>query len=339
MLIFCEYTLMVNFMSKISKEEKNAYNLFKKKIENVEDKLISSMWLVENFPNSSKESIYILLRAWQNFASLTKSFFTGEEIDAGNLSLNEIKAILKTPLEQSFSEKKIQRWNNSFEKIFSYKDSIWKDEEISKDVEESISNLQDVLSVLLRNIVKEINKKYHQNFLNRFVRKLPWIVACFFIIFGIVYFINVKKYGTYNFKNWHNWDDNWKMSLLNQDWGGLGKERTVDGNRCKIGDTFYRSCYGTHADSKIKLEFDSKFDVFSGKCGKDSETGENGSIQCQVTDKDNNVLFESSVLTQKSPIANFSVSVKGKDSLFLNVFDGKDGKNSDHADWVDLKLE
>lgn len=114
MLIFCEYTLMVNFMSKISKEEKNAYNLFKKKIENVEDKLISSMWLVENFPNSSKESIYILLRAWQNFASLTKSFFTGEEIDAGNLSLNEIKAILKTPLEQSFSEKK----NTKVEQFF-----------------------------------------------------------------------------------------------------------------------------------------------------------------------------------------------------------------------------
>lgn len=323
----------------INRSEKEEYRLLKERINNIKSRLFASIWFCENLNSLQNDSIYILLRAWQSFAALVAEFFDDEKIELDLLALDEVKHTLEPFFKRHLTESDLETWGRSFEKISAYKESIWKEEKISEDLEDSIKTLQDTLALGVKALKKEINKKYHQDFFSLLKRYTPLGIVFFLVILLGVYLIFALKFKTYNWKEWKSWDSNWEVEGISQGYRSLEIGRSVDKNICKIGDTFFENCYGTHANSKIKITFKPKFNTFSGKCGKDAEVGAKGTIRCRITDRYNKVLYESGVLNHENPLDDFSISVKGRDLLYLYILDADDGIYHDHADWVDLKLE
>lgn len=106
-----------------------------------------------------------------------------------------------------------------------------------------------------------------------------------------------------------------------------------------VGGQPYKEGFGTAADSQIDISFPAKFETFSGACGIDDEVStRGGSIICKILDG-GKVLFESPVIKAGTKAADFSVPVKGRTSLSLIVTKGGLTNDSDHADWVNLRLK
>lgn len=126
------------------------------------------------------------------------------------------------------------------------------------------------------------------------------------------------------------------LSKAQQEWGTLGFDRSVDGKPLSIGNVQYPKGLGTHAVSTIRLIFPSGYTTFTGACGLDDEAPA-GSITCQIL-SDGKVLFQTPVLRAGTPAQPFSIDINGLGSVELVIGNGGDGKNSDHADWVNLEL-
>lgn len=106
-----------------------------------------------------------------------------------------------------------------------------------------------------------------------------------------------------------------------------------------VGGQAYETGFGTAADSQIDISFPAKFETFSGACGIDDEVStRGGSVICKILDG-GKVLFESPVVKAGTKAADFSVPVKGRTSLSLIVTKGGPTNDSDHADWVNLRLK
>lgn len=129
-----------------------------------------------------------------------------------------------------------------------------------------------------------------------------------------------------------------KVESATQGWGTLQYDKSVTGAALAIAGKTYASGLGTHAFSRITLTFPSTHKKFSGRCGINDQPGNPGSAIFKVLNGDK-VLFESKKLTGGAAAADFSVNVTGLSRLTLVVEEAGDGFASDHADWVDLKLD
>ena len=327
-------------MTKITKEEKKEYVFLKDRFSNVEESLLSSIWYNENFPSQINQALSLLLKSWQDFASLL-SFI--DEVN-GNKKLNDtevfdfnnLKSSVDDVLKKSLKSKDYKYFNDNFDRFISYKDSMFLNNEATASLKELFEKYAAILSSSLNYIINKIQKKYHYDLFSIFKRSLKWIFLLSLIILGYWYYQKALYYETYNFIEWKAFDSDWNTKVIRQDYGTLRINNSVDGNQCKIKDDIYKRCYGTHAYSKIQLDFSNEFDTFKGACGLDSECG--GSIKCIITDKNNNELFRTDVLTRDNEAQNFNVSVKNLDGLFLIIEDANDGISCDHADWVNLQL-
>jgi hypothetical protein len=76
---------------------------------------------------------------------------------------------------------------------------------------------------------------------------------------------------------------------------------------------------------------------FTADIGLDDETTQTGSVTFKVLG-DGGVLHDSGVIRSKGPARSISVGVSGVHILSLQVTDGGDGKNFDHADWANARL-
>ena len=124
-------------------------------------------------------------------------------------------------------------------------------------------------------------------------------------------------------------------------WGTPQLNRSVIGTPLSIGGQGYETGFGTCAVSRIEISFPAKYETFTGSCGIDDvfqERGSLGTVVFKVLDGEK-ALFESPVMKGRMKAMDFSVSVTGRTRLTLLVEDGGDGINSDHADWVNLKLK
>jgi hypothetical protein len=124
-------------------------------------------------------------------------------------------------------------------------------------------------------------------------------------------------------------------------WGTPQFNRSVLGTPLSIGGRGYQTGFGTCPISRIEISFPAKYKTFTGSCGIDDVMQDRGSVGTVVFKVlyGEKVLFESPLIKGRMKAADFSVPVTGLTSLTLFVDDGGDGIDSDHADWVDLRLK
>ena len=126
-------------------------------------------------------------------------------------------------------------------------------------------------------------------------------------------------------------------------WGPVERDRSVnesnggDGNPLTIDGMVYEKGLGTHAPASVSVYLGGRCRTFTSLIGLDDETTEPGSVTFQVL-TDDTVLFDSGVV-RPGPAIPVSVDTTGARMLTLRVTDGGDGKNFDHADWVDTRLD
>jgi len=128
------------------------------------------------------------------------------------------------------------------------------------------------------------------------------------------------------------------VNSATQGWGTPQLNRTVSGRPLSIGGQRYQTGFGTHSISRIEISFPGKYSTFAGSCGIDDEVQERGTAVFKILDR-GKVLFASPLMKGKMKALDFSVPVNGLTSLTLNVENGGDTIDSDHADWVDLNLK
>ncbi|WP_434445566.1 glycoside hydrolase family 97 catalytic domain-containing protein [Lentzea sp. E54] len=126
-------------------------------------------------------------------------------------------------------------------------------------------------------------------------------------------------------------------------WGPVERDRSNgensagDGNALSMGGVTYAKGIGVHAPSEVSVYLGRGCDRFTAKIGLDDETREPGSVVFQVFG-DDKPLYDSGVLKGKGVALPIGVDVTGVRMLSLRVTDGGDGRNFDHADWVETAL-
>ncbi|PSL02433.1 alpha-galactosidase-like protein [Haloactinopolyspora alba] len=119
--------------------------------------------------------------------------------------------------------------------------------------------------------------------------------------------------------------------------GSNGETATGDGTTITIGGTEYAKGLGVHATSSVTVYLGGACERFTADVGVDDEVGDQGSVAFRVAG-DDATLAETGVLTGADGPRALDVDVSGVQLLTLEVTDGGDGINSDHADWAGAML-
>ena len=128
------------------------------------------------------------------------------------------------------------------------------------------------------------------------------------------------------------------LTSWEQGWGRLGKDKEVDGGALSIGGQVFSSGMGTHAPGYIVLDLGGGSERFSAKVGVNDSSSGKGSVEF-IIHGDDKVLWKSGIVRTGEVVKNVDLSVKGVHTLILEVTDGGDGNNFDHADWAEAALE
>ncbi|HWI59043.1 MAG TPA: NPCBM/NEW2 domain-containing protein, partial [Bacillota bacterium] len=127
------------------------------------------------------------------------------------------------------------------------------------------------------------------------------------------------------------------LQHLEQAWGEPHVNQSVDGHPIFIDGKRFEHGVGTHANSTLRLELGGKAERFTATVGVDDEVGDKGSVVFKVLG-DGKTLWESGILRGGNPAKAVSVDLKGIKRLVLNVTDGGDTMDYDHADWAEAKI-
>ncbi|MBI2611893.1 NPCBM/NEW2 domain-containing protein [Candidatus Gottesmanbacteria bacterium] len=96
---------------------------------------------------------------------------------------------------------------------------------------------------------------------------------------------------------------------------------------------FYEKGFGTHANSLLTFDLNRKFSRLKTDVGVDSEGGTDASVVFKIHG-DDKLLYESEKMGRFDFPRHIDVNLKGVKTLILEVTDGDDGINNDHADWL-----
>jgi alpha-galactosidase len=111
-----------------------------------------------------------------------------------------------------------------------------------------------------------------------------------------------------------------------------GEQAAGDGRTLTVNGTTYATGIGTHADSAVQIWLGRACETFTAQVGVDDEKTAAGSVRFQVYG-DGRLLAYSDVKTTSAGPSTLSASTAGYATLELRVTDGRNGINSDHADW------
>lgn len=100
---------------------------------------------------------------------------------------------------------------------------------------------------------------------------------------------------------------------------------------------------GTHAVTSISYPIGGKgITRFQGVCGVSANNGNTeNKVRFRIyknEKKEENLLFDSQDMTQKTPYQIIDVDVAGADTVILEAGDGQDGISNDHANWCDARF-
>jgi len=132
-----------------------------------------------------------------------------------------------------------------------------------------------------------------------------------------------------------------QVDLGTMKWEGLPPQarRSVGQRRLTVAGQVYKHGIGTHAKSSLVLDVQGKATRLTALVGVDDDPKTHpGSVEFVVLG-DGKVLWQSGILQGGMAAKPLAVDLAGVKSLELRVTDGGDGVDSDHADWLEAKLE
>jgi alpha-galactosidase len=112
-----------------------------------------------------------------------------------------------------------------------------------------------------------------------------------------------------------------------------GEQPAGDGQPISIGGVGYDSGLGVHAVSSVRVYLGGGCTTFAAQVGVDDEKGGAGSVEFRVLG-DGQELAATGVLRGGQAATPVAAGLAGVDVLELQVTDGGDGNDSDHADWA-----
>jgi len=127
------------------------------------------------------------------------------------------------------------------------------------------------------------------------------------------------------------------LHAMTQGWGESRAAKSVDGHSLKIGSKEFAHGVGTHAESEMVIDLKGAATRFTAIVGIDAEVGKKGSVTFTVT-VDGKKVVETPVLKGGQEGQAIDVDLTGAKTLELNVGDGGDGIDFDHADWADATI-
>jgi alpha-galactosidase len=134
------------------------------------------------------------------------------------------------------------------------------------------------------------------------------------------------------------WLSSIDVSRIEQGWGQAHADQSVDGRSLHIGGRAFEHGIGTHAESSIPIELQGNGSHLSAWVGIDEETGNRGSVVFHV-EADGKELWNSGIMHGGDAAKEVSLDLSGVKVLVLQVSDGGDGIDFDHADWADAKID
>lgn len=125
-----------------------------------------------------------------------------------------------------------------------------------------------------------------------------------------------------------------KPAVVEQGWGYLENDRTVDQRTITIRGRVYKHGLGTHATSNIVYDIPERYEQFCAIVGIDDETGGNGSINVAVY-LDGNCVYKSPRIVGNSEPITIRIPLNGARQLQLTADETDDGNRFDHVCWAD----
>ncbi len=129
----------------------------------------------------------------------------------------------------------------------------------------------------------------------------------------------------------------WAPIAQEQQWGTLHYDRSVEGHRLSAFGFIFRHGIGTHAVSRLTYHLNGAFRTFDTAFAVDDEANRGQMIRFRIF-TDGYPRFDSGNISARGFPRHVRVPVDGAQFLTLEVLDGGDGINSDHADWLEPLL-
>ena len=134
------------------------------------------------------------------------------------------------------------------------------------------------------------------------------------------------------------WLESVDLSQMTIGYGKPNAGKSVDGAPLRLGGQTFEHGIGTHAESDLLIDLKGKATRFASLVGIDDEMGSRSSIVFSVW-VDGEKVAGSSILRTGDEPEWLEADLTGAKTLRLQVSDGGDGGNSDHADWAGAFIE
>ncbi|MBL8878797.1 MAG: NPCBM/NEW2 domain-containing protein [Phycisphaerales bacterium] len=128
-----------------------------------------------------------------------------------------------------------------------------------------------------------------------------------------------------------------RPTTVQQGYGDLGFDRTVDGHPMKMRGKSYAGGLGTHAPSTLIFNVPDGAAWFEAVVGIDDETTGQGSVVASVA-LDGRELYESPVLKGNMEPVVLRLPVHDGKQLVLRASATRDGQRFDHVNWADARF-
>ena len=128
------------------------------------------------------------------------------------------------------------------------------------------------------------------------------------------------------------------LTHVRQGFGVPQKNRSCEGKPLQLAGTVFLRGLGSHAPGVIRLALDGEAERFLALVGVDDETGGRGTVQFRVY-ADGRLLFDSGIMKAGQAPQDVEVVLFGVNQLVLLMDSGPDGRDYDHADWVNARFQ
>jgi hypothetical protein len=128
-----------------------------------------------------------------------------------------------------------------------------------------------------------------------------------------------------------------KPVVARQDYGTLQKNRSVDIRNLSSAYYYYSKGLGTHANSYIVYNLNGKYKRLITDFGVDTEAADNASVEFVIL-LDKKVLLKTPIMKKWNTPGHVDFDITNGKTLELIITDAGDGRNGDHADWLQPKL-
>ena len=135
------------------------------------------------------------------------------------------------------------------------------------------------------------------------------------------------------------WLSSLDLSVATQGWGKPGADVSAGGNPLTLAGHVYAHGFGTHSPGILAVDLGGGAKRLTASVGIDDEVGAGkGSAEFIVRGAAGAILWRSGVRHQgQTPLA-LDVDLTGQARIILQVTEGGDGFDFDHADWADVRL-